>query len=248
MLQDSQSRSRETLINKKTLFVLSISITALLWILQPNKDMLLELLKGSKKPDVAIAFLEALKRQDKDDQPVILSLAKHHMKVGHYQNAIDVLLPLSQFQEGLSRQAKFLYATAALQLIQQIPDNTKELIQSLKKFITQQTVISDPQYARKFADIALQIAEPKSALLFLKHHRTHWITNDAEILRLSIQVGESKLASQIQRDIFYNAPTVTNLASLLDLYVITDNWQKGKELIGEYQQVKVVNGNFSKSS
>lgn len=224
---------RERLVNKRTIIMLTLSVAMLLFMLQPSKNILYDFIKNSDKPDVAIAFLEALKRQDQKDMPVLLSIAENHLKVARFQKAIDVLSPLAKFQEPMQAwRAKLINAKSMLGLIN--TDSGAEIadINLLRENLASLNPMSEISYAKEFANIALQIGEPTLALQFLMPFSSDLLMDeDNYLVELSLQAGQVETAVDIQHDIFIATPTKKNFTELIDLALMAKQWQLGKSII-----------------
>lgn len=255
MVDENEPLKNTRLINKRTLVVLSICIIALLLILLPNQDVLLGHLDESKEPEIAIAFLEALEEQNEGDIPVQLSLAINYNKAGRYKDAIVAVLPFSKFEEGNTQwQAKKIYADSTIKLISQLSDSitNKASRESLKVelvlFINQLHSIPSAELSRVFADIALQIGQPASALAILKVYKNEDITSEKELIDLALQSNNVDYALALQEVEFEQAPSVENLRGLLNLYLIKSEWKKGETTILSFDQGQELSESYYTSS
>ena len=251
MVDENEPLKNTRLINKRTLVILSICVIALLLILLPNQDVLLEHLDDSKEPEIAIAFLKALEEKNEADIPVQLSLAINYNKAGRYQDAINAVSPFSKFEETNTQwQAKRIYADSAFKLLSQSTPLEPKLgealtaeqttHQRLKKalvlFINQLHDIPNAELSRFFADVALQIGEPASALALLKPHVNNDITSKNELINLALQSNNTDYALDLQEAQFHQTPSVDNLSRLLHLYLIKSEWKKGESIILSFDQ------------
>jgi len=232
MVDENAPLTKTSLINKTTLIVLCISVVALLLILLPNQEMLLGHLDDSNEPEVAIAFLEALEKQNEADLPIILSLAINYNKAGRHQDVLDSVIPFEKFKSEENQwTAKKLFADSSLKLIGQSPSNKQKLTKDLKLFINQLHSIPTKDLARTFADIAVQVGEPQSSLAILKQYKDQGIAKNAEFINLALQSGDIDYALELQEIEYEKDPNVESLSKLLDLYLATSLWQKGEDAI-----------------
>lgn len=249
MVDENAPLTKTSLINKSTLVVLCITVIALLLILLPNKDVLLGYLDDSEEPEVAIAFLEALEEKNETDLPIILSLAINYNKAGRHQDVVDSVIPFDKFTtEENQWTAKKLYADSSLKLIGESPETTEDLTQELKLFINQLHSIPNKELARVFADIAVQVGEPQSALAILKQFKDDGIAENSEFINLALQSGNIDYALELQEIEYEKAPNEESLSKLLDLYLATSSWQKGEDAIVAFNQGQELTEEYYASS
>ncbi|WP_426357198.1 tetratricopeptide repeat protein [Pseudocolwellia sp. HL-MZ19] len=233
MVDENAPLKHTRLINKKTLFTLGAVVVGLLVFLLPDQKVLLGHLDDSKEPEIAIAFLEALEEQDEADIPVQLSLAINYNKAGRYQDAINAITPFNKFQDEITQwQAKRIYADSSIKLISQTTESQPDLHQELRKdlilFINQLHSIPSADLSRLFADIALQIGEPVTALAILKQYKDSDITSYEELINLALQSNNVDYAIELQEIEYKLNTNVESLSELLSLYLIQSEWDKGK--------------------
>ena len=249
MVDENAPLIKTSLINKSTLIVLCITTVALLLILLPNKDVLLGYLGDSEEPEVAIAFLEALDDKNNTDLPILLSLAVNYNKAGRHQDVLDSVVPFGKF-ETLQEQwtAKKLFADSSLKMIGLAPEGNEVLLKELTLFINQLHSIPNKELARAFANIALQIGEPQSALDILKPFKEEGIADNKEFINLALQSGDIDYALSLQSLEYQKSPTDESLSKLLDLYLATSNWQAGETDIVAFDTGQVLSEKYYASS
>ncbi len=253
MVDENAPLKHTSLVNKKTLFTLGAVVVGLLVFLLPEDGDLLGHLDESKEPEIAIAFLKALEEKDEGALPVQLSLAINYNKAGRYQDAIDAVIPFTKFKDEIEQwQAKRLYADSSVKLISQATEEQPDLHQALKKdlvlFINQLHSIPSADLSRLFADIALQIGEPVTALAILKQYKDSDITSNKELINLALQSNKLDYAIELQEVEYKENSTVDTLGELLNLYLIQSEWDKGKSAILAFDQGQELSEQYYSSS
>ena len=228
---------RQSLISNKAIFYLTVSVVVLLLLLQPNKDKLLTMLNQSEKPDVAIAFLSELQRQHGGDITVSLSLAHNYSKASEHQHAMDMLLPISKFDDSPDKwNAWLLFANTQLNLFHQLKaqessEKQHQRINKITDFINQLPVITSHSYAKKMAKVALQIDNASLALNLLKDYENTSIEDRKALKVIALQCDDIDFATKLQQQIFQDQPVIDNLTELLHLYAFNQGWQQGENAI-----------------
>ncbi|MFY8274679.1 tetratricopeptide repeat protein [Pseudoalteromonas sp. SSDWG2] len=221
---------RIVLANRRTLFTLTIATLALLWMLQPNRALLIDMLDDAQDPAVALAFLRVLK----DDSPRInLAFAKQYMRIGDHAKAAEFLSPLSQFtQTSYQLQAQRLYAQSLLQLSQD-PIQKKAASEKLALLFAELPNNLDKEQSQEFAEFALQIGEPKIAYALLRKHAAN---DHAQMYSLARQAGLQEQALIHAQALYKAHPMQQEFKQLLSLYSELQMWQQGLALLMQFAQ------------
>lgn len=201
---------RIELVNRRTLFTLSLVTITLLWLLKPNDNLLVTLLEQSDDPTVAIAFIRVLKAEN--SSPALdLALARQHHRIGRSEQGLQILLPLEKYDDTPQWLAAHqLYALLLLNLSGHSLAAKAELLNYLQRL---PTALPDAQKLL-LADYALQLGEP--ALAF--HIRRHLPEQSAtDLLALSLQANLVNEAATQAAALYQQAPEQTTLLQLLPI-------------------------------
>lgn len=229
----NSKKSRIVLINRRTLITLAGVTLTLLWLLQPNKDLLVRMMENAQDPNIAIAFLEVLQDDNSPSLKLDLVLAKQYANLTNYQQAITELEPLSRFMGSeFEAPAKLLYATSLLQLSFKGEQSSTA---QLKQFLHNEIKVQPSANAEQFASYALQIGQPKLAYQLLSQQNTK---NHTQLADLALQANFNQRAIQHLKQDFQQQPTTEQFVTLVSLFASEQNWQAGTHFI-EYNITKV---------
>lgn len=226
---------RISLVNTPTLLTLTFITLGLLWLLQPSKAVLIDMVDDSRSPEVAIAFLEAIQNNSAPSLQLRLALAKQHNQADNYQESLNTLTPISDFTDSKHNDAAIsLYAENLLKLTQWFKDD-KQYERQLIEFLTAQvgsvTTTEAKERSQNFSNYALQLGQAKLALALLKPLENTAEVSEHTLLNLALQAGEAKDAIQSAQRIYTQNPNGENFITLLRLYQQNSEWQQGIQLI-----------------
>ncbi|WP_105254436.1 tetratricopeptide repeat protein [Pseudoalteromonas sp. T1lg75] len=222
---------RIVLTNRRTLISLALATLALLWILQPNRGLLLDILDEAQDPNVALAFLRVLKDADDPSPRLQMAFAKQYYRLKDYEKVLHHLTPLSQFSdpEQLLR-AQSMYANSLLQLSHDSrfkEQATRELSRYLKYLPDDLS----PEQRQTFAEYALQIGQPAVAHKLLKHHSQGDLQR---LFTLALQAGLYDSAMAHGKQLYQRQPSAAHFEQLLALYQQHQRWPQGLALINQH--------------
>lgn len=225
---DYRKRQRVVLMSRRALFSLTIVTLSLLWILQPNRDLLLDFIDNADDPTIAIAFLTVLQERYPDSHRLELTLAKQYSKIHQYTASLEQLSPLSKFTDNKQLiDAQNLYAYNLFNLILQEDASAKlELINYLSKLTNQITYAQ----SKKFAQYAIQISEPGLAYHLLEHQIP---VDHQQLLSLAQQADFPNKARLHSLALYQMQPSQLNFKKLLSIYRSQQKWKEGEELIAK---------------
>lgn len=229
---------RISLVNAPTLLTLAVIILGLLWLLQPNKAVLIDMVDNSRSPEVAIAFLEVLQDNNKPSLQLRLALAKQHNRADQYQQSLLKLSPITDFADSKYKDAATrLYGENLLKLTQWLKHDNQYQSQ-LVQFLTSQVGVTGTEQAKEralvFANYALQISHPALALALLEPFRNTPQVSEQTLLSLALQAGKTREAMQSAQRIYTQAPTSDNFSALLNLYQQLGQWRQGTQLVKQF--------------
>ncbi|RZF83056.1 tetratricopeptide repeat protein [Pseudoalteromonas sp. CO325X] len=226
---DPRGDKRIVLMSRRALITLATVTLALLWILQPNRALLIDMLEDAQDPTVAIAFLNVLKSNQVPSLKLDLTLAKQHFKLDQYHQSLAQLTPLTKFADSaLLTQAQTLYADSLLRLIQrQDPTARRQLIDYLNALVPE----LNSSQRQHFASYALQIGEPRLAYQLLSQQQGE----HQALLSLALQAGLKERAIFHSQALYEQQPSDAHFEQLLGLYSAQQHWQQGEALIRRHQ-------------
>ncbi|OEY69023.1 tetratricopeptide repeat protein [Rheinheimera salexigens] len=219
-------KPRIVLVNRRTLFTLAAVTLTLLWVLQPNKTLLIRMMDNAQDPNIAIAFLKVLKDEADPSLKLDLALAKQYAKLGNHQQAVTEIKPLQRYIDSeFATRAKLLYANSLLQLNYNGNESAK---QGLSSFLQNEVSLQPSANAEEFASYALQIGQPKLAYDILSKQL---ITDNKQLAELALQANLTAEALQHSSADFQQQPSTDKLMSLLTLFIAEQAWLAGSDFI-----------------
>ncbi|PHS17076.1 MAG: hypothetical protein COA86_10475 [Kangiella sp.] len=230
--------SKVRLVNRFSLIGLTIISVVALWLVSPSRTMLLNLLAESSSPDVALAFLYALDKSVQDDEDIKYLMFKNHLILNNLIKAEAIILPLLKDING-KRNWKAFEKYLNLLLVQysvaQTNEEKEKKLKEIKSLFDKIDSISDPNIVRVFADSALAMGFVEKAYQYLLTYRHNLaITNEKELLRLTLQFSDYSAALMHQQKIFDKHQTISQFKKLLSLYDSANQRKEAYLFIREY--------------
>ena len=201
---------RIELVNRRTLFTLTLVTLTLLWLLKPNTNLLVSLLEKTEDPTVAIAFIQVL-RSDQSSPTLDLALAQQYQKLAQPQRGIESLSPLAKFDQTPEwLTAHQLYT----QLLLNLSQTDAAARATLLSYLQQLPLTLPVSQKQQLADYALQLGEPALALAIRK---TLPAQDPAELLALALQANATDEAARQATALYQLEPSQQTLLQLLPL-------------------------------
>ncbi len=219
---------RIVLANRRTLFTLTLATLALLWILQPNRALLIDVLDDAQDPTVALAFLRVLK----DDSPEVqMAFAKQYARLDDYAKVLEHLVPLSQFDNTeYTGRAHNLYAVSLLRMSND-PQQRAQARAQLVDYLESLPPELSTEQAKEFIDFALQVGEPNIAYTLLSRQPD---ADEQQLLTLARQAGLGPQAAEHALNLYRQSPSKSNFAQALRIYREQGLFQGGLELLMDH--------------
>lgn len=226
MHEDYRKRQRVVLMSRRALFSLTIVTLSLLWILQPNRDLLLDFIDNADDPTIAIAFLTVLQERYPDSHRLELTLATQYAKLNQYKESLEQLSPLSKFTDHKQLiDAQNLYADNLFNLILEKDTSAKN---ELKQYLSTLTNKITYDQSEQFAKYAIQMSEPGLAYHLLENQTP---VDHQQLLSLAQQAELPKQAQLHSLALYKAQPSQINFKNLLSIYRSQQKWREGEELI-----------------
>jgi polysaccharide biosynthesis protein PelB len=232
-IKTKTNKPRIVLVNRRTLFTLAAVTLTLLWVLQPNKMLLIRMMDNAQDPNIAIAFLKVLKDDTSPSLKLDLALAKQYAKLGNYQQALTEIHSIQRYiGSDLETRAKLVYTDSLLQLNYNGSDSAKQRLMALLEL---EVSNQSSKYDERFTNYALQIGQPKLAYQLLSQQA---LTNHKRLAELALQANLGSQAIQHLTADFQQQPSPDKFVAILSLLLAEQAWLKGSQFIE--QQVDTV--------
>ncbi|WP_462159659.1 tetratricopeptide repeat protein [Pseudoalteromonas sp. GB56] len=224
---------RIVLANRRTLFTLTLATLALLWILQPNRALLIDMLDEAQDPTVALAFLRVLK----DESPEVqMALAKQYARLNDYPKVLEHLMPLTQFDNTpFLERAHNLYAISLLRLSGD-PKQRSQARAQLVNYLENLPKQLSAEQAHEFIDFALQVGEPSIAYSLLSRQPD---ADESQLLSLARQAGLGPQAAGHALNLYRQSPSKKTFAQALRIHREQGLYQAGLELLMDHAQTSM---------
>ncbi|WP_166836274.1 hypothetical protein [Rheinheimera pleomorphica] len=211
------------LVNRRTLITLTLVTSVLLWLLKPNDNLLLSLLKQSDDPSVAIAFTRVL-QQEQRSVAIDQLLAQQLYRTGDYEDALTLLTPLSKFDDSPDMLAAHQLYTS---LLLTLSTKQRDARANLQHYLANLPSGLPEQYQRKLADYALQINQPELALAISKQLPG---SNQKELIALALKAGQPLQATLYAGQVYQREPSQEHLLQLLKLLEASERGEQALAL------------------
>ncbi|GLP96346.1 tetratricopeptide repeat protein [Paraferrimonas sedimenticola] len=229
-LRDKQKRI--VLINRTSLYTLAIVTLTLLWVLQPNRDLLVRMMDSAQDPNIAIAFLKVLQDKDQPSLQVDYSLAFQYSRLGQYNKTRALLTPITRFYESELRiSATSLYTQTLLNLTLVGNDSAR---QELEQYLLTKILEVEERQIDSFSDYALQIGRPNIAYYIRSQAGT---PDEAQLLDLALQANLPGRAVEHAYRLYLDNPSQPNFAQVLALFEALKRFDNGFALYRRHQQL-----------
>ncbi|MEM0514839.1 hypothetical protein WCN91_05270 [Pseudoalteromonas sp. YIC-827] len=225
-----KKNKRIVLTNRRTLIILPLVALTLLWVLQPNRGLLLNMLDEAQDPNVALAFLRVLDEEDPSPR-LQMAFAKQHYRLKDYEKTLQRLTPLSQFSDTeLLLSAQSMYATSLLHLSHdsRFKDQATRELRRYLQYLPQD--LSSEQ-RQTFAEYALQIGEPAIAHKLLEKHSEDDLQR---MLTIALQANLYGSAIDHAEQLYQRQPSKAHFEQLLSLYQQHQRWPQGILLLNQH--------------
>ncbi|GLS84083.1 tetratricopeptide repeat protein [Paraferrimonas haliotis] len=224
-------RKRIVLINRGSLFTLALMTLSLLWVLQPNRDLLIRMMDSAQDPNIAIAFLKVLQDHEQPSAKLDYSLARQYFRLAQYQSTRGTLTPIERFDgTDLETSANSLYASTLLNLTLAGDASAR---QRLEQYLLSKTSDVEAANIDQFSNYALQIGRPNIAY-YIRNHASS--LDHARLLNLARQGNLPGRAVEHAYQLYLQQPNQQNFAQTLNLYEALSQFDKGFALYQQQRQ------------
>lgn len=233
---NQNNQPRERLVNVWSLLLLVITTVAALWLVSPSRESLVKLIARSSSPDVSLAFLEALDKNQRGQSDVILLMAKNHLALGHLEQAADYIEQLLYNNETkIIWPAKFLKLEIMLaKYVRANQENKPEMQIKIRQHLREMLPAPTLEFAQQLADKALSVTMPDVAYeQLLPYAGQSDITQD-RLLRLALQSSNYAAALNHQLAIFYQNENIEALEALVKLQAMNENKSRLADIFTNY--------------
>ncbi|WP_413111889.1 tetratricopeptide repeat protein [Thaumasiovibrio sp. DFM-14] len=230
-------KPRIRLINKLTLIVLTLTTLWALWIVAPTKSMLIQLLSRSSSPEISLAFLQQLFKNDPQNRDIVRQIANNYFALGQLEAAENLLENMLVMDNGeYDGQALTLYVDILVaHIFQQDEPKSQDARKRLSHLLQPPPQVKDSEIARKLADIALAFSMPASAYQLLYPFQATPITNTQELIDLALQSNNQHNAIALQTARFYESDSMQDATYLFSLFVSANAIQANRDFFQQYQ-------------
>lgn len=227
------SQQREVFVNRRAIVTLTVSTIALLALLQPNRELMLEILDNANDPTIALAFLNVLRDEEEPSEHLDYLTAKQLARLNEFEQAIAIVEPVGKFEETpFQDQTYQIYARSLWQMAttttgEGAESAAEELVDFLRTYINGFSNEDIDLYTR----YALQISEPELAYE-LKTHST--VATHQELLLLANQAGLTPQAYTHALAIYEGSQSFGNIREVLSLAQQLSYWEEGVALAEDF--------------
>ena len=226
-------RGREVFLNRRAIIALTASTVTLLTLLQPNRDLLLTMLDDSNDPTVALAFLNVLREDDEPTAQLEYLIAKQHVQLTEFEEAVSLLEPPDRFQQTPYRDPVYdLYARSLWQLATlRQDDSAASATTRLHAFLSQNLDNFTDEELSLFSGYAIQTGAPELAYQLKVRNTTAALS---ELVTLAQQAGLTEQAYGHAQQIYRDEPSFENVQRVLALVQQLANWNEGIQLAEQH--------------
>lgn len=226
-------RGREVFLNRRAIIALTVSTVTLLTLLQPNRELLLNMLDDANDPTVALAFLNVLRDGDEPAAQLDYLIAKQYVKRNDFEEAVALIEPADRFlQTPYREQINELYTRSLWQLATLGAGETAQSATAkLHTFLSQNLASFSDDELSLFAQYALQTGSP---VLAYQLNVRNLNTSENELLTLARQAGLSDAAYQHALQIYRDDPTFEHVEQVLAVAQQNALWDEGIALAEQH--------------
>lgn len=220
-------RGNEVFLNRRAVIALTASTVTLLTLLQPNRELLLDMLDDANDPTVALAFLNVLQDEAEPTQQLDYLVAKQHAQLNEHEQAIAIIEPVERFhQTPFQERVNDIYARSLWQLATLGQDEAAAAAATdkLHRFFSDYIDAFNEEELSTFSQYAIQTGSPRLAYELLVRHES---STNQELLALSQQAGLNEEAYQHARQIYESDPSLSHLQTVLNFVQQSGTWQEG---------------------
>ena len=226
-------RGREVFLNRRSVIALTASTVTLLVLLQPNRELLLNMLDDANDPTVALAFLNVLRDDNQPSPQLEYLIAKQHVQRNEFEEAVAIIEPAGNFtQTPFEERINDLYTRSLWQLATLRQDETAASATArLHQFLSQNMENFSDEELSVFSQYALQTGSPRLAYQ-LKARSESALADD--LVELAQQAGLTEQAYEHALQIYQNDPSFENVRLALTLAQQIGFWEEGVALAEQH--------------
>ncbi|MGR5064633.1 tetratricopeptide repeat protein [Photobacterium sp. DNB22_13_2] len=246
MAKSKNKKPRIRLINKFTLVVLTATSLWALWLVAPNKSMLVQLIARSSSPEVSLAFLQQLYSNDPKNREIINQIVDNYAATGQLNDATELLESILRTTEGnddwdsIGRYLSLLLE----QTYQDHPEQKQQAQAALLTLLDKINYIPEAELARQFADTAISLSMPDKGFDYLYPHQQSGETSYDELVSLALQSEDYDKSLRVQLDAFREFEDLENAQKLFDLMIKSGQSQLSKYFFNSYRGLLYNNADF----
>ncbi|MCQ1056961.1 tetratricopeptide repeat protein [Photobacterium sp. ZSDE20] len=237
MAKSKHKKPRIRLINKFTLVVLTATSLWALWLVAPDKSMLVKLIARSSSPEVSLAFLQQLYIDDPKNREIIKQIVDNYAATGQLNDATELLESILKTTEGnddwdsIGRYLSLLLE----QTYQDQPEQKQQAQAALLALLNKIEYIPEAELARQFADTAISLSMPDKGFDYLYPHQQSGETSYDELVSLALQSEDYDKSLRVQLDAFREFEDLENAQKLFDLMVQSGQSQLSESFFNSYR-------------
>ncbi|PSU36125.1 tetratricopeptide repeat protein [Photobacterium lutimaris] len=237
MAKDKNKKPRIRLINKFTLVVLTATSLWALWLVAPNKSMLIQLIARSSSPDVSLAFLQQLYSDDPNNREIIKQIVNNYAATGKLTDAAELLESILITTEGNNDWDALSQYLALLleQTYQDEPEAKQQAQTALLDLLNRIDYVPEAELARQFADTAISLSMPDKGFDYLYPHQQSGETSYNELISLALQSEDYDKSLKVQLDAFREFDDLENAEKLFDLMLKSAQPQLSRYFFNSYR-------------
>lgn len=224
---------REVFLNRRAIIALTASTVTLLTLLQPNRELLLNMLDDANDPTVALAFLNVLREDDEPTAQLQYLIAKQRVQLNEFEEAIALIEPAERFgQTPFQEEIYDLFTRSLWQLATLRQDETAAAATArLHEFLSENMGSFSEDQLNQFSLYAIQTGSPA---LSYELQTLRPDASQSELLTLAQQAGLTDQAYQHALQLYRDDPIFANLQRVLGFVQQLADWQTGIELAQQH--------------
>lgn len=227
------SQQREVFINRRAIVSLTVSTLALLTLLQPNRELMLDILDNDNDPTIAMAFLNVLRSEDETSAQLDYLSAKQLALLNEFEEAVAMVAPVARFENTPFQAQTFEIYARSLWQIATVRGGAvaEEAAVALSDFLREYLEKFTDDERNQFAQYALQIGVPELAYTLKSSSTT---ATEQELFMLAQQGGLTEQAYQHAIAIYQTDQSFANLQQVLSLAQQLNQWELGVQLVSGF--------------